>query len=172
LFAALQALIGRAATAGRRATFGWLVALGCVAALQAQAATPVAAVRMWPAPEYSRVTIETTDAMQYEVFSISNPERLVVDLKNIEITAALREVPSMVSPDDPIIAGARIGRFKPDVVRLVLDLKQPANPQVFTLKPSTGTGWCWTSTRWCRSIRSSPCCSRTSKARSRRPPRR
>jgi N-acetylmuramoyl-L-alanine amidase len=135
LFAALQALIGRAATAGRRATFGWLVALGCVAALQAQAATPVAAVRMWPAPEYSRVTIETTDAMQYEVFSISNPERLVVDLKNIEITAALREVPSMVSPDDPIIAGARIGRFKPDVVRLVLDLKQPANPQVFTLKP-------------------------------------
>lgn len=113
----------------------WLLALACIACAQVQAGTPVAAVRMWPAPEYTRVTIETTDVMQYEVFSISNPERLVVDLSDVEITAALREVPTMVSPDDPIIASARIGRFKPDVVRLVLDLKQPVNPQVFTLKP-------------------------------------
>ena len=127
MFATLRSLIGISAGL-------WLPALLCVA-IQAQAATPIAAVRMWPAPEYTRVTIETTDIMQYDVFVISNPDRLVVDLKDVEITPALREVPTLVSADDPLIASARIGRFKPDVVRLVLDLKQTANPQVFTLKP-------------------------------------
>ena len=73
---------------------------------EVEAGTAVAAVRMWPAPEYTRVTIETHDILGYEVFSISSPERLVIDLTDVEITPALKDVPALASPDDRSSGGA------------------------------------------------------------------
>jgi len=95
----------------------------------------IVAVRIWPAPDYSRVTIESDGALRSRQFSIGSPPRLAVDIEGIDLNPALRELVAKVQADDPYIAGIRVGQFAPGVVRLVIDLKQQALPQVFTLPP-------------------------------------
>ena len=95
----------------------------------------IVAVRVWPAPEYSRVTIESDTALKAKQFLIDKPPRLVVDIEGLELSAALKELVAKVGPADPSIAGIRVAQNAPGVVRLVVDLKQPIAPQVFTLTP-------------------------------------
>lgn len=95
----------------------------------------IVAVRVWPAEDYSRVTLESDTALKAKQSFISQPPRLAVDIEGIELNPALRELVAKVLPDDPNIAGIRVGQYAPGVVRLVIDLKQPIKPQVFTLKP-------------------------------------
>ena len=95
----------------------------------------VLAVRIWPAPEYTRVTIELSAPLKYTHFTVKNPERLVVDLEGIELTSVLESLSRKVLPDDPNIKLVRAGRYKPGVVRLVMELKTEVAPQVFELAP-------------------------------------
>lgn len=95
----------------------------------------IVAVRIWPAPDYSRVTIESDAQLRTKQFFVSTPPRLAVDIEGIELDPALRELVAQVQPDDPNIAGIRVGQNAPGVVRLVVDLKQAIAPQVFTLPP-------------------------------------
>ena len=95
----------------------------------------IMAVRVWPAPEYSRVTLESDTPLVAKQFFIASPPRLAVDIEGIELNPALRELVAKVRPDDPNIEAIRVGQYSPNVVRLVIDLKQKANPQVFTLAP-------------------------------------
>ena len=95
----------------------------------------ILAVRVWPAPEYSRVTIESDGALVAKQFFVTTPPRLAVDIEGIDLSPELRELVAKVKPDDPNIAGIRVGQNSPGVVRLVVDLKQAAMPQVFTLPP-------------------------------------
>jgi N-acetylmuramoyl-L-alanine amidase len=107
-----------------------------IAALSgAHAATQVSSARIWPAQEYTRITLESGAPITHNVFTIANPDRLVLDLENVESSTALDVLSTKISPDDPYVSGVRIGRFKPGVIRLVLDLKAQVRPQVFTLKP-------------------------------------
>ena len=95
----------------------------------------ILAVRVWPASDYTRVTIESDQALDASHHLTPAPERLVVDLNGLELNAALRELVGKVRPGDPYIAGVRVGQYLPRVVRLVLDLKQPVRPELFTLAP-------------------------------------
>ncbi|MGV3683215.1 MAG: N-acetylmuramoyl-L-alanine amidase [Acidovorax sp.] len=95
----------------------------------------ILAVRVWPAPEYTRVTIESDGKLTARQFFVTTPPRLAVDIEGIDLSPELRELVAKVKPDDPNIAGIRVGQNAPNVVRLVVDLKQPAMPQVFTLPP-------------------------------------
>ncbi len=95
----------------------------------------ILAVRVWPAPDYSRVTIESDAQLKFTQLFISSPPRLAVDIEGIELNPALKTLVAKVQAGDPNIAGVRVGQYTPGVVRLVLDLKQPARPQVFTLAP-------------------------------------
>ncbi|WP_027016765.1 N-acetylmuramoyl-L-alanine amidase [Comamonas composti] len=95
----------------------------------------IVAVRVWPAPDYSRVTIESDTKLSAKQFFIDQPPRLAVDIDGIELNPALRELVAKVRADDPNIAAIRVGQNSPSVVRLVIDLKQEARPQVFTLEP-------------------------------------
>ncbi len=95
----------------------------------------IVAVRLWPAAEYSRVTIESDQPLSARQFLTDNPPRLVIDIDGLELSAALRELVGKVRADDPFIAGLRVGQNLPRVVRLVLDLKQAVAPQQFTLAP-------------------------------------
>ncbi len=95
----------------------------------------IVAVRVWPAPEYSRVTIESDTALSVKHSFITSPPRLAVDIEGIDLNPALRELVGRVQADDPNIAGIRVGQNAPGVVRLVIDLKRAASPQVFTLNP-------------------------------------
>ncbi|WP_300449482.1 N-acetylmuramoyl-L-alanine amidase [Accumulibacter sp.] len=100
----------------------------------------VLAVRIWPAADYTRVAIEHSAALKYTHFMVKDPERLVVDLEGIEFTSVLEGLAGKVAPNDPNIKLLRAGRYKPGVVRLVMELKGEANPQVFVLPPVGGYG--------------------------------
>jgi N-acetylmuramoyl-L-alanine amidase len=95
----------------------------------------ILAVRVWPAPDYTRVTIESDGLLLSKQIVVPDPPRLAVDIEGIELNPALRELVAKVKPDDPFIAGIRVGQGTPSGVRLVIDLKQAALPQVFNLPP-------------------------------------
>ena len=95
----------------------------------------ILAVRVWPAPDYSRVTIESDTELKFKQLFVASPPRLAVDIEGIDLNPALKELVAKVRADDPNIAGIRVGQNAPGVVRLVLDLKQAMAPQVFSLAP-------------------------------------
>ena len=95
----------------------------------------IIAVRVWPAVDYTRITIESDVALQTKQTFIKEPPRLAVDIEGLDLNPALRELVAKVKSDDPFISGIRVGQSSPGIVRLVLDLKQSALPQVFTLPP-------------------------------------
>jgi N-acetylmuramoyl-L-alanine amidase len=92
-------------------------------------------VRMWPARDYTRVTLESDAALAATHALISDPPRLVIDLQGLALDAALKELVGKVRSDDPYVAAVRVGQPQPQVVRLVLDLKQAVRPQQFALEP-------------------------------------
>jgi N-acetylmuramoyl-L-alanine amidase len=97
--------------------------------------TQVASTRMWPAQEYTRVTIETGSTVRYNVFTVPSPQRIVLDLEGVEASPHLDALPGKVSPADPYVRSIRVGRFKPTVIRIVFDLKEDARAEAFTLTP-------------------------------------
>ncbi|SEB17434.1 N-acetylmuramoyl-L-alanine amidase [Variovorax sp. YR216] len=95
----------------------------------------IVAVRVWPAEDYTRVTIESDGRLNSQQLVVGNPPRLAVDIEGIDLNPALRELVGKIKPDDPYINGLRVGQFAPSVVRIVFDLKQAVAPQVFSLAP-------------------------------------
>ncbi len=95
----------------------------------------IVAVRVWPADEYTRVTIESDAALSARHFLAAGPDRLVIDIDGLELSPQLRELVGKVRSDDPFIAGVRVGQSQPRVVRMVIDLKQATAPEVLTLAP-------------------------------------
>ena len=101
----------------------------------------ILAVRVWPASDYTRVTIESDAALTTTPLFVANPPRLAVDIEGIELNPALKELVGKVRSDDPFITGVRIGQYTANTVRLVLDLRQMVLPQVFNLSPvRSGSG--------------------------------
>jgi len=103
--------------------------------LPAFAADDIVATRIWPSPEYTRITVESATSLQYEQMILQNPERIVVDLKNIYLGKALEDLTSQVKEEDPSIQSIRVGQFNPKVSRIVIDLKGTAKVKVFSLDP-------------------------------------
>lgn len=95
----------------------------------------IVAVRIWPAADYTRVTLELDAPLKFTHFTVENPDRLVVDLEGVEFNGVLGSLAGKVSDGDPYIRQLRAGRYKPGVVRLVMDLKTKVSAQVFELKP-------------------------------------
>ena len=95
----------------------------------------IVAVRVWPADEYTRVTIESDAALSARHFVAGGPNRLVIDIDGLELSPQLRDLVGKVRSDDPFIGGVRVGQSQPRVVRMVIDLKQATEPQVFALAP-------------------------------------
>ncbi len=100
----------------------------------ASAATVVAA-RVWPSQDYTRVTLELDEALEYSHFVISDPERIVVDIKGMTVDQAFRDLVARIKPSDPYSRQVRVGQFNPTTARIVFDVKQPVKPQLFTLEP-------------------------------------
>lgn len=100
------------------------------------AADIITATRVWPADDYTRVTFESSQPLQYQTFTLKNPERLVLDIENIALNDALNALSGKIVSSDPYIEKVRIAMFQPNVARVVVDLKQEVNFNVFTLKPA------------------------------------
>jgi N-acetylmuramoyl-L-alanine amidase len=95
----------------------------------------VLSVRVWPAADYTRVTLEHDAPLKFTHFTVENPDRLVVDIEGVEFNSVLDSLARKVTNDDPYIKLLRAGRYKPGVVRLVMELKSKVTPQVFEVKP-------------------------------------
>ena len=112
-----------------------LLSVTPIGALAAAAASSIVAVRVWPAEDYTRVTIEHRGMVKFTQSMVHNPERLVVDIEGIELNGVLKTLGDKVGPGDPYIRQLRAANYKPGVVRLVMDLKGEVAPQVFNLPP-------------------------------------
>jgi N-acetylmuramoyl-L-alanine amidase len=95
----------------------------------------IKATRVWPAPDYTRVTIESLLPILNDQMMLKNPERIVVDLKNIVLNDALKELSYKVKGIDPNIKKIRVAQFNPKVTRIVIDLKTSARVKIFSLNP-------------------------------------
>ncbi|MBF6991777.1 MULTISPECIES: N-acetylmuramoyl-L-alanine amidase [Cupriavidus] len=95
----------------------------------------IVAVRVWPAEDYTRVTIESDAPLSAVHQMIRDPDRLVVDIDGLDLSPTLRELVAKITPNDPYIQTVRVGQNRPRVVRMVFDLKENVAPQVFTLLP-------------------------------------
>ena len=102
------------------------------------AVSQVVAVRVWPASTYTRVTVESNRVLKYRQFALSNPDRLVVDIEDVNLNSVLKGMGSQIRGDDPFIKSARVGQFDPKTVRMVFELKQDIKPQLFALAPVAG----------------------------------
>ncbi|XQU69890.1 hypothetical protein OJJOAM_002621 [Cupriavidus sp. H18C1] len=102
---------------------------------QIAAGAGIVAVRVWPAEDYTRVTIESDERLAAVHTMVRNPDRLVVDIDGLDLSPTLRELVAKITPNDPYIQSVRVGQNRPRVVRLVFDLKEDIAPQVFTLGP-------------------------------------
>jgi len=98
-------------------------------------ALQLTATRLWPSPDYTRITLEAPQQVTHTYFSLANPERLVIDLEGVEAGPALNALASQLGADDPYISAIRVGLNRPGVMRVVLDLKAPVKPSVFQLQP-------------------------------------
>jgi N-acetylmuramoyl-L-alanine amidase len=93
------------------------------------------AVRVWPARDYTRVTLESDVALKTKYTFVPSPPRLAIDIEGLELNPAVKEWVGKIKPDDPNITGVRVAQNSPGVVRMVFDLKQAVQPQVFSLTP-------------------------------------
>ena len=93
------------------------------------------AVRVWPSPEYTRITLEGSTKLRYSHMLVQDPDRLVIDLEGVQLDSVLQSLPSKVMESDPYIRLIRAGQNRPGVVRVVVELKAAINPQMFALTP-------------------------------------
>lgn len=103
--------------------------------LPAAHAAQINDVRVWPAEDYTRVTLENDSNVKATHFTLKDPERLVVDLEGVTLNQALKDLVAKIQPGDPYVKQVRVGQYQPNSVRLVFDLKEAINPQVFALAP-------------------------------------
>lgn len=109
--------------------------IGVIGQVHAEINT-VTAARIWPAQDYTRITLEAGSPIIYKMTLLKNPERVVVDVENIELNQVVKSLSEKILASDPYISQLRVAKFKPTVVRLVVDLKTEVKPNIFTLPPA------------------------------------
>ena len=99
-------------------------------------AADVEAVRLWRAPDHTRVVLDLSDAAEFSSLSLANPDRFVVDLIDSRIDASLRDLPLEGTPIKQVRSGIRKGSD----LRLVFDLDSAVRTSLFSLTPSESIG--------------------------------
>ena len=111
------------------------VLISAGAASFAFAGPRVLAVRAWPGKASTRITIESDSELRFFVSTLTNPDRTIVDISDVQADAAFHKALETLKNDTGVLAKARIGQFRPDTARLVLDLKSRAETAAFALAP-------------------------------------
>lgn len=99
------------------------------------AASSITAARVAPGPDSSRLTVESSAPLSYRMFTIPDPLRVVIDIESTEDLKMLESLAGQVSATDPFVKTVRVGRFKPGVLRVVIDLKADAQPKSSQQRP-------------------------------------
>ena len=109
----------------------WLAGQGVV-----MAAAEFQSVRLWAAPDHTRVVFDISGPVKHKVFSLSSPDRLVIDVPAAQQAGAMRSQ----AVSGGLVKGVRTAMNKPGTLRIVLDLKQKVRPKSFSLKPNDQYG--------------------------------
>ena len=120
----------------------WLLAVW-VSSLSLMPALPVHAghlqvenVRLWAAPDSTRVVFDVTGPVEHRLFTLAAPDRLVIDLSDAGISSKVKQKQTRGG----IVKNLRSASRDKDDLRLVLDLKGPVKPKSFVLKPNERYG--------------------------------
>ncbi len=89
-------------------------------------------LRMWRAPDHTRLVFDLSGPLEHRLFTLSDPHRLVIDMERAKLAGALAETEA----DNPLIGAVRTGKPEGDVLRIVIDLKAEVKPRSFVLKPA------------------------------------
>lgn len=92
----------------------------------------VEGVRLWTAPDHTRLVFDVSAAVQHKLFGLKGPERLVIDFQQSQAAEAL----AGLALENRHLSGLRYANRKGGGLRVVLDLKQAVRPQSFLLKPN------------------------------------
>ena len=113
-----------------------LLAVFLLASAHICSANTITAARVWPAQDYTRIAFEADQPIKYQLLILQNPDRLVIDMEDVQLTDVLKSLASKVLSSDPYVKQVRAGIFKPNVVRLVVDLKGEVKSNLFALPPA------------------------------------
>lgn len=95
----------------------------------------ILAVRAWPGKSSTRITIESDSELRFFVSALANPDRAVVDLSDVQADAAFQKALETLKNDTGVLTRARIGQYRADTARLVLELKSRSETAAFALPP-------------------------------------
>jgi len=96
----------------------------------------IESARVWPAREYTRVTIESLKSISNDQMILKNPNRLVIDLHDIELNDVLKNLSTKILSSDPNIKQIRVAKFNSQVSRVVIELRAESKINIFSLKPA------------------------------------
>jgi len=96
----------------------------------------IKAVRMWAGPESTRVVFDVDRRLEHNVFILTNPDRVVIDLPNATLAHSVGDLDYRNS----LVKGIRSGKQANDILRVVLDLKSASVPKSFLLNPTAQYG--------------------------------
>lgn len=108
----------------------------CIHPCAAAEQVAVQGARISPAPDKTRLVVDTSGTAAHRIFALEGPDRLVVDIAGARLVGKLPQA----EPDDPILVGLRSGVRDANDLRIVLDLKGPVRVKSFLLSPDDGQG--------------------------------
>ena len=111
-----------------------MLALLLMGQTQAFAAASINDIRMWTAPDHTRLVFDLSQKINYELFRLHNPERIVLDLTKTRMNAKI----SKLELPDPVLLSIRHGKQHSGTTRIVLDVKDGVSPRSFLLKKGNG----------------------------------
>ena len=98
----------------------------------------IESARVWPAREYTRVTLESIKPISNDQMILKNPDRLVIDLHDIDLNEDLKNLSTKILSSDPNIKQIRVAKFNSQVCRVVIELRTESKINIFSLKPAGG----------------------------------
>ena len=98
----------------------------------------IESARVWPAREYTRVTLESIKPISNDQMMLKNPDRLVIDLHDINLNDDLKNLSTKILSSDPNIKQIRVAQFNSQVSRVVIELRAESKINIFSLKPAGG----------------------------------
>ncbi len=114
---------------------GWLLLLLVTAVAQA-GKLEIQGVRLWAAPDNTRVVFDVSGPVVHRLFTLKGPDRLVIDLDNAHMDDEVRKAVAGAG----MVTGLRSGPRKQGDLRVVLDLSRPVKPKSFVLRPNDQYG--------------------------------
>ncbi|WP_296277443.1 N-acetylmuramoyl-L-alanine amidase [Pseudomonas sp. UBA7530] len=105
-------------------------------AAEALAASDVRSVRLWRAPDNTRLVFDLSGPVQHNVFTLSAPNRIVIDVSGAKLATGFDQLSLGNTP----ITGVRSAQRSAEELRVVIDLSAPVSPKSFTLAPNQQYG--------------------------------